>query len=104
MDTEGSFREEANDYSRGEAERSVQHLPPTLLSQYYFLFRLVFSEAVYFKTFIHYTTCFTDQGTTNRPSTWLAHLAEYQTVEGIQSPKITDEKVFTLFTLCNEIV
>ena len=34
MDTEGSFREEANDYSRAEAERSVQHLPATLLSQY----------------------------------------------------------------------
>ena len=34
MDTEGSFREEANDSSRTEAERSVLHLPPALLSQY----------------------------------------------------------------------
>ena len=34
MDTEGSFREEANVYSRAEAERSAQHPPPALLTQY----------------------------------------------------------------------
>ena len=66
-----------------------------------FFIPLVFSEAVNFKTSIHYTTCITDQTTTDRTSTWLAHLDEYQKLEGIEGPKITDEKVFPSFTLCN---